>query len=125
MWTPRLALYRRALQKFPNVGVCLQAYLHRTREDLASLLPLRRLHSAGKRRVQRAAEIAFPEKSRVDENYFLLAKEMLLAKNASRNPRGVWNARRGTVAAHFRFCSSHRASKDQRGSADALRDQER
>jgi proline dehydrogenase len=25
---------------FPNVGVCLQAYLYRTKDDLQSLLPL-------------------------------------------------------------------------------------
>src|SRR6202171_4931921 len=35
-----LQLYRRALGEFPNVSVCLQAYLHRTKDDLASLLPL-------------------------------------------------------------------------------------
>src|SRR6202140_5240394 len=29
-----LDLYRRALREFPNVGVCLQAYLHRTKDDL-------------------------------------------------------------------------------------------
>src|ERR1700732_934540 len=28
-----LQLYRRALGEFPNVGVCLQAYLHRTKGD--------------------------------------------------------------------------------------------
>src|SRR6267154_4789863 len=36
-----LDLYRRALKTHPNVGICLQAYLHRTKDDLAKLLPLR------------------------------------------------------------------------------------
>src|SRR4029077_17858195 len=36
-----LDLYRCALAAHPNVGICLQAYLHRTAEDLARLLPLR------------------------------------------------------------------------------------
>src|SRR5205809_6770530 len=36
-----LDLYRRALTAHPNVGVCLQAYLHRTKDDLAKLLLLR------------------------------------------------------------------------------------
>jgi proline dehydrogenase len=77
-----LQLYRRALDEFPNVGVCLQAYLHRTRDDLARLLPLRASIRLVKGAYSEPAEIAFPEKSRVDENYFSLAKEMLLAKEA-------------------------------------------
>jgi proline dehydrogenase len=75
-----LQLYRRALREFPNVGVCLQSYLRRTKNDLASLLPLRPSIRLVKGAYSEPAEIAFPEKSRVDENYFLLAKEMLLAK---------------------------------------------
>ncbi|HTC65728.1 MAG TPA: proline dehydrogenase family protein [Candidatus Acidoferrum sp.] len=75
-----LQLYRRALREFPNVGVCLQSYLHRTKNDLANLLPLRPSIRLVKGAYSEPAEIAFPEKSRVDENYFLLAKEMLLAK---------------------------------------------
>jgi proline dehydrogenase len=35
-------------------------------------------------------EIAFPEKSRVDENYFLLAEEMLLAKKAEPQIRAAF-----------------------------------
>jgi proline dehydrogenase len=77
-----LDLYRRALREFPNVGVCLQAYLHRTKDDLANLLPLRPSIRLVKGAYSEPPEIAFPEKSRVDENYFLLAKEMLLAKKA-------------------------------------------
>jgi proline dehydrogenase len=75
-----LQLYRRALREFPNVGVCLQSYLRRTKNDLASLLPLRPSIRLVKGAYSEPAEIAFPEKSHVDENYFLLAKEMLLAK---------------------------------------------
>jgi proline dehydrogenase len=85
-----LQLYRRALGQFPNVGVCLQAYLHRTRDDLASLLPLRAPIRLVKGAYSEPPEIAFPEKSRVDENYFLLAKEMLLAKKAQPNIRAAF-----------------------------------
>src|ERR1700680_581728 len=85
-----LQLYRRALAEFPNVGVCLQAYLHRTRDDLASLLPLRPSLRLVKGGYSEPPEIAFPEKSRVDENYFLLAKEMLLAKKSELNIRAAF-----------------------------------
>lgn len=77
-----LNLYRRALADFPNVGLCLQAYLHRTKDDLAVLLPLRASIRMVKGAYNEPAEIAFPQKPDVDENYFALAKEMLLAKKA-------------------------------------------
>ena len=85
-----LQLYRRVLGEFPNVGVCLQAYLHRTREDLASLLPLRPSIRLVKGAYSEPLEIAFPEKSRVDENYFLVAKEMLVAKKAEPRIRAAF-----------------------------------
>lgn len=77
-----LNLYRRALAEFPNVGLCLQAYLRRTGNDLASLLPLRPSVRLVKGAYNEPAEMAFPKKPDVDENYFALAKEMLLAKKA-------------------------------------------
>jgi proline dehydrogenase len=85
-----LQLYRRALGEFPNVGVCLQAYLHRTKDDLARLLPLRASIRLVKGAYNEPPEIAFPEKSRVDENYFSLAKEMLLAKKAEPTIRAAF-----------------------------------
>jgi proline dehydrogenase len=72
-----LALYRALVAEFPNVGVCLQAYLYRTASDLASLLPL----GGGIRLVKGAymepADVAYPKKSDVDANYLALAREMI------------------------------------------------
>lgn len=75
-----LDLYRRARAEFPNVGVCLQAYLYRTKEDLAKLLPLRPSIRLVKGAYNEPAEIAFPRKADVDANYFSLGKELLRAK---------------------------------------------
>src|SRR5258707_15396121 len=55
-------LYRRALRAHPNVGVCLQAYLHRTKDDLAKLLPLRPPIRLVKGAYIQPPEIAFPRK---------------------------------------------------------------
>src|ERR1700676_2651571 len=85
-----LELYRRALAKHPNVGICLQAYLHRTKDDLGKLLPLRPSIRLVKGAYNEPPEIAFPEKSRADENYFLLAKGMLLAKKAAPKIRAAF-----------------------------------
>lgn len=77
-----LNLYCRALNEYPNVGLCLQAYLRRTRGDLAALVPLRASIRLVKGAYNEPPEIAFAQKNDVDENYFALAKEMMLAKKA-------------------------------------------
>ena len=84
-----LELYRRELKKFPNVGICLQAYLYRTKKDLADLLPLKPSIRLVKGAYKEPASIAFPKKSDVDENYFTLAEEMLRAKMAGQCPRAA------------------------------------
>jgi proline dehydrogenase len=77
---PTLDLYRRALAEFPNVGLCLQAYLYRTKDDLAKLLPLHPSIRLVKGAYMEPANIAFPRKADVDENYFVLGKLLLQAK---------------------------------------------
>ena len=72
-----LDIYRRARARFPNVGVCVQAYLRRTEQDLKSLIPL----GGGLRLVKGAyrepPDKAFPKKRDVDANYFALAGRLL------------------------------------------------
>jgi len=76
-----LAMYTRARRAKANVGVCIQAYLRRTESDLRSLLPLGGAIRLVKGAYNEPAEVAFPKKSKVDENYFQLAK-MLLGQDA-------------------------------------------
>jgi proline dehydrogenase len=78
-----LDLYHRALTAHPNVGVCLQAYLYRTKDDLAKLLPFRPSIRLVKGAYNEPPKIAFPRKQDVDENYFELGKQILLAKKAN------------------------------------------
>ncbi len=72
-----LAIYRSARARFPNVGVCVQAYLYRTARDIDALIPL----GAGIRLVKGAyrepSDRAFPRKKDVDANYFALASRLL------------------------------------------------
>jgi proline dehydrogenase len=75
-----LAITEQLRREFPGVGVCLQAYLHRTKDDLTRMLSL----GAGVRLVKGAYReppaIAFPQKSDVDANYLALAKMMIDAR---------------------------------------------
>jgi proline dehydrogenase len=72
-----LELYRRARQAYPNVGLCLQAYLYRTAEDLASLIPLGAAIRLVKGAYREPADRAFPRKRDVDENFFALTQQLL------------------------------------------------
>ncbi|HEX9761076.1 MAG TPA: proline dehydrogenase family protein [Candidatus Acidoferrales bacterium] len=75
-----LGIYRRARAAYPNVGVCLQAYLYRTAKDLDSLLPMKPSIRLVKGAYKEPADVAFPRKKDVDENYFTLAKTLLAAQ---------------------------------------------
>jgi proline dehydrogenase len=75
-----LDLYRRARAARPNVGLCLQAYLYRTRRDLESLLPLQPAIRLVKGAYKEPESIAFPQKRDVDENFFRLAQQLLAAR---------------------------------------------
>ena len=85
-----LDLYRRALTAHPNVGICLQAYLHRTKDDLTKLLPLRPSIRLVKGAYNEPPEIAFSRKQDVDENYFELGRQMLRAKKENHIVRAAF-----------------------------------
>jgi len=77
-----LNIYKSALKSHPNVGLCLQSYLRRTQKDLTDLLPLHPAIRLVKGAYKEPPEIAFPRKADVDENYFVLAQDLLRAQSA-------------------------------------------
>jgi proline dehydrogenase len=85
-----LDIYKRALRKYPNVGICLQAYLYRTQKDVEELLPMRPSIRLVKGAYKEPPEIAYPRKPDVDENYFLLATKMMAAQAAGRCVRAAF-----------------------------------
>jgi proline dehydrogenase len=85
-----LEIYRRALTKYPNVGICLQAYLYRTQKDVEELLPLRPSIRLVKGAYKEPASVAYPKKTDVDENYFALAKTMLGGKSSGQCVRAAF-----------------------------------
>lgn len=76
-----LELYLRTREAHPNVGVCVQAYLYRTETDVERLIAEGAAVRLVKGAYNEPAEIAFPKKKDVDENFSRLA-QMLLGPEA-------------------------------------------
>ncbi|HET7108338.1 MAG TPA: proline dehydrogenase family protein [Candidatus Acidoferrum sp.] len=85
-----LELYKRALAKYPNAGICLQAYLYRTQKDVEELLPRRPSIRLVKGAYKEPPEVAYPKKLDVDENYFSLAAAMMSAQAAGSCVRAAY-----------------------------------
>jgi len=97
-----LDLVRRLREESPVVGVCLQAYLYRTPEDLADMIE----RGIGVRLVKGAykepASAAYPLKSDVDAHYLTLAQTMLASRAAGRGGRAVFGTHDVRLIARIR-----------------------
>jgi proline dehydrogenase len=74
---PTLDVFRGAREQVDNVGICLQAYLHRTEADYQDLLPLSPAVRLVKGAYMEPPDVAMPEKRDVDAAYGRLAARML------------------------------------------------
>ena len=77
---PTLELFRQLRQRSTRIGVALQAYLHRTADDIERLLPLGAAIRLVKGAYLEPPTVAFPHKRDVDENFFTLACRLLSAE---------------------------------------------
>ena len=68
-----IQLYERVRADHPNVGLCLQAYLHRTPADVQRLLPLRPAIRLVKGAYNEPATIALRTRREVDAAYLAIA----------------------------------------------------
>lgn len=75
-----LDAFRAARDVADNVGLCLQAYLRRTKDDLAALLPMDPSIRLVKGAYNEPASVAFPRKEDVDQGYVRLASTLLRAR---------------------------------------------
>jgi proline dehydrogenase len=74
---PTLALFRKSKERYKGVGLALQAYLYRTARDVESLLPLGPGVRIVKGAYLEAADVAYPKKSDVDENFYALCCRLM------------------------------------------------
>lgn len=97
-----LDLVTRLRAQFDNVGVCLQAYLYRTMDDLRVL----RARGIGVRLVKGAykepASVAHPKKADVDQQFFNLAVAMLEPTGRPAGFRGVFGTHDVPLIARIR-----------------------
>jgi proline dehydrogenase len=112
-----LELYRLARKAYANVGVCVQAYLYRTEKDMDSLISIGGAVRLVKGAYNEPAEIAFPRKKDVDENYFHLAQRLLSPESRKMRVRAAmathdraliekiaeWSASQGIPKAQLEF----------------------
>jgi len=112
-----LELHRRARQSHRNVGICVQAYLRRTVQDVASLVSLGATVRLVKGAYSEPPEVAFEKKSEVDKNFFRLAQTLLSPEARSAGVRAAmgthdraliaritdWAAAQGIVKSQVEF----------------------
>jgi proline dehydrogenase len=79
-----LEIYRRARADGPGIGVCLQAYLRRTPQDLTALLPIGPAIRLVKGAYKESADIALQQKAEIDAQYERLASQLLDATAGGR-----------------------------------------
>ena len=74
---PTLALYRRLREEFENTGVCIQAYLHRTPQDVADLLAAGASIRLVKGAYREHGDVAIHDRRRIRATFQKLAHEFL------------------------------------------------
>ena len=72
-----IGLYRKLRGKHEKVGLAMQAYLRRTPQDLAALLPIRPPVRLVKGAYAEPAHVAFPAKRDTDFAYYELSSQLL------------------------------------------------
>ena len=70
-------LYSSLLARSPNSGLCLQAYLHRTWDDVQKLAPMSPTIRLVKGAYREPKDVAFQDKRLIDESYFRLASHLV------------------------------------------------
>jgi proline dehydrogenase len=80
-------LYASLLPRSPNSGLCMQAYLRRTWDDVQKLAPMNPSIRLVKGAYREPKDVAFQDKRLIDESYFRLANH--LARSARRLALGT------------------------------------
>ena len=75
-----LDLFKALRARHENVGLCIQAYLHRVKADLEDLMPLDPSIRLVKGAYNEPPTVAYPRKADVDQNFIRLTSMLLQAR---------------------------------------------
>ena len=84
-----IEFYIKVKKELDNVGLCVQSYLYRTKDDLEKLFDVEPFIRLVKGAYNEPKEIAFERKEDNDENYFMLSK-MLIEKVKEEKARAAF-----------------------------------
>ena len=70
-----IRFYKEIKKEYDNVGLCLQAYLYRTMNDIKEMISINPWIRLVKGAYKEPESVAFKNKSKVDENYFEISKD--------------------------------------------------
>jgi len=74
---PTIKLFKKSKERFKGVGIAIQAYLYRTAKDIEDLIPLGPAVRIVKGAYLEPADLAYPKKSDVDENFYTLCCRLM------------------------------------------------
>jgi proline dehydrogenase len=107
-----IGIFSRLRSEHSNTGVCVQSYLYRTAKDLEALLPLRPSIRLVKGAYAEPKNVAYRSKRDVDENYFHLARELLVAGRLNGARLGIGTHDQGLIDRISRYADQENFSKE-------------
>lgn len=102
---------------FDNVGIVIQAYLYRSEADIRRILEAGGRVRLCKGAYQEPADVAFPKKSDVDDNYKRLSTQLMEGAVAAQAPTVSPDGRTPpipAIASHDEACIRHARSEIER-----------
>ncbi|TME84117.1 MAG: proline dehydrogenase [Chloroflexi bacterium] len=109
-----IALYERAKAAHDNVGLCIQAYLHRTPGDLVRLMSLKPAIRLVKGAYDEPAAIAYRKGPEVDAAYLAAAADLLTAVADGRAARAILGTHDlPLIEQSARFAEAHGLDRDR------------
>jgi proline dehydrogenase len=107
-----IGIFSRLRSEYSNTGLCVQSYLYRTAKDLGALLSLKPSIRLVKGAYAEPKNVAYRSKRDVDENYFHLARELLLAGRLNGVRLGIGTHDQGLIDRIRRFAVQEHLSKE-------------
>ena len=109
-----LGIYRSALAEYPNTGICLQAYLHRTAADIESLLSMKPSIRLVKGAYAEPPTLAIRDKDAIDANYLAIAEHLFRSQLKGAVRRAAFATHDPKLIHHItNFADAQRVSRNE------------